>query len=51
MTVAQQQLDVARTWGIALVAGAVAGIGYGLIALIARFAVPWARTTSTGLPS
>jgi ABC-type nitrate/sulfonate/bicarbonate transport system permease component len=51
MTVAQQQLDVARTWGIALVAGAVAGIGYGLIALIARFAVPWARTTTTGSPS
>jgi ABC-type nitrate/sulfonate/bicarbonate transport system permease component len=50
MTVAQQQLDVARTWGIALVAGAVAGIGYGLIALIARVAVPWARTT-TGSPS
>jgi len=45
MTVAQQQLDVARTWGIALVAGAIAGIGYGLIALVARFAAPWARTT------
>ena len=45
MTVAQQQLDVARTWGIALVAGAVAGIGYGLVALVARVTVPWARTT------
>ncbi|BEP11873.1 ABC transporter permease [Acidothermaceae bacterium B102] len=50
MTVAQQQLDVARTWGIALVAGAIAGIGYGIIALVARIAVPWARTT-TGSPS
>ena len=49
MTVAQQQLDVARTWGIALVAGAIAGIGYGLIALVARFAVPWARTTTRRL--
>ena len=32
------------------VAGAIAGIGYGLIALVARIAVPWARTT-TGVSS
>jgi ABC-type nitrate/sulfonate/bicarbonate transport system permease component len=51
MTIAQQQLDVARTWGIALVAGAVAGLGYGCIALVARYAVPWARTGTTGSPS
>jgi ABC-type nitrate/sulfonate/bicarbonate transport system permease component len=51
MTIAQQQLDVARTWGIALVAGAVAGLGYGFIALVARYAVPWARTGTTGSPS
>jgi ABC-type nitrate/sulfonate/bicarbonate transport system permease component len=50
LTIAQQQLEVTRTWGIALVAGAVAGIGYGLVALVARFALPWARTTQ-GSPS
>jgi ABC-type nitrate/sulfonate/bicarbonate transport system permease component len=51
MTVSEQQLNVARTWGIALVAGALAGLAYGLVALIARFAVPWARnTTVSGAP-
>lgn len=48
MTVSQQQLDVARTWGIALVAGAVAGLAYGVTALIARFLLPWSRTTTVG---
>ena len=28
MTISEQQLEVARTWGIALVAGAIAGLGY-----------------------
>jgi ABC-type nitrate/sulfonate/bicarbonate transport system permease component len=46
MTVSEQQLEVARTWGIALVAGAVAGLGYGLTALIARVLLPWARSTT-----
>jgi ABC-type nitrate/sulfonate/bicarbonate transport system permease component len=46
MTIAQQQLDVPRTWGIALVSGAVAGIAYAAIALIARYALPWSRTTT-----
>jgi ABC-type nitrate/sulfonate/bicarbonate transport system permease component len=50
LTISQQQLAIPRTWGIALVAGAVAGLGYGLVALVARFAVPWARTTP-GSPS
>ena len=52
MTVAQQQLDVSRTWGIALVAGAVAGLGYGLVALIGYYAMPWNRASSaSGSPS
>jgi ABC-type nitrate/sulfonate/bicarbonate transport system permease component len=46
MTISQQQLDVTRTWGIALVSGAVAGVGYGAVGLVARFAVPWSRSTT-----
>jgi ABC-type nitrate/sulfonate/bicarbonate transport system permease component len=46
MTVSEASVQVPRTWGIALVSGLVAGIGYGLTALIARFALPWARTTT-----
>jgi ABC-type nitrate/sulfonate/bicarbonate transport system permease component len=42
----EQQLDVARTWGIALMSGAVAGLGYGLTALAARVLLPWARNTT-----
>ncbi|MDX6429158.1 MAG: hypothetical protein QOE54_1524 [Streptosporangiaceae bacterium] len=42
MVVSQQQLDVERTWGVALVSGAIAGLGYALIGVIARFAAPWA---------
>lgn len=46
MTVSEASVQVPRTWGIALVSGLVAGIGYGLTALIARFALPWAQTTT-----
>lgn len=42
----EQQLDVARTWGIALISGVVAGMGYGLVATIARALLPWARVTT-----
>jgi ABC-type nitrate/sulfonate/bicarbonate transport system permease component len=38
----EQALEVARTWGIALVATGVAGIGYGLTALVGRLVTPWA---------
>jgi ABC-type nitrate/sulfonate/bicarbonate transport system permease component len=38
----EQSLDVARTWGIALVAAAVAGLGYGLTAFVGRLLTPWA---------
>jgi ABC-type nitrate/sulfonate/bicarbonate transport system permease component len=47
MTTSQQQLDIARTWGIAIVAGAVAGLAYAAIGLLARFATPWARGSTT----
>lgn len=45
MIVAQEQLNVERTWGIALVSGALAGLGYGLVALVARLVVPWGRAS------
>jgi ABC-type nitrate/sulfonate/bicarbonate transport system permease component len=38
----QQSLAVARTWGIALVATALSGLGYGLTALAGRLLAPWA---------
>jgi ABC-type nitrate/sulfonate/bicarbonate transport system permease component len=41
MTIAEQQLSVARTWGIALVAAAVAGVAYGVISLVGRVLTPW----------
>jgi ABC-type nitrate/sulfonate/bicarbonate transport system permease component len=46
MTVSEASVQVPRTWGIALVSGLVAGIGYGLTALIARLALPWAESTT-----
>ena len=45
MVIAQQQLQTERTWGVALVAGALAATGYGVVALVARFAIPWERAT------
>jgi len=45
MVVAEQQLQTERTWGVALVAGALAATGYGVVALVARFAIPWERAT------
>ena len=48
MTISEQQLAVPRTWGIALVAGAVAVGAYALIGLLTRLLTPWDRAT-TGL--
>lgn len=45
MVIALQQLQTERMWGVALVAGALAGSGYGVVSLVARFAVPWERAT------
>ncbi|NUR90672.1 MAG: ABC transporter permease subunit [Nonomuraea sp.] len=42
LMVAQQQFQVPRTWGLALVAGLVAGLGYAVVALAARVVTPWA---------
>ncbi|MCD0451519.1 ABC transporter permease subunit [Actinocorallia sp. API 0066] len=45
MVVAQTQLATERTWGVAIVAGALAGFGYAVVALVARFAMPWERAS------
>lgn len=45
MVVAQQQLQTERTWGVALVAGALAAFGYGVVSLIARITTPWERVS------
>jgi ABC-type nitrate/sulfonate/bicarbonate transport system permease component len=46
LTVAQQQYLVARTWALALVTGALAGLGYAIFAVIARFVTPWSTGSS-----
>jgi len=42
----QQALQVERTWAIALVATALAGVCYGLTALVGRLLTPWAPRSS-----
>jgi ABC-type nitrate/sulfonate/bicarbonate transport system permease component len=43
---AQQSLEVARVWGLALVSGAIAGLGYYLFGLIARKVTPWSTANT-----
>ena len=38
----QQALEIERTWAIALVATALAGVAYGITALVGRLCTPWA---------
>lgn len=45
MIIAQQAGDIPQVWAIALLAGLVAGIGYAIVAVVARFVTRW----STGL--
>ena len=40
--VSEQSFNVPRTWGLAIVAAALGGIGYGLTSLAARLLIPWA---------
>jgi ABC-type nitrate/sulfonate/bicarbonate transport system permease component len=42
----EQSLNVARTWGIALVATALAGVGYAVVASVGRLLTPWARSSA-----
>jgi ABC-type nitrate/sulfonate/bicarbonate transport system permease component len=48
MVTAEQYLEPARTWSVALVCGAIAGIGYAAVALVGRFVVPWVGGTQGG---
>lgn len=46
MIAAQQALNAARVWDLALVSGAVALAGYALLGLVARAAAPWSKGVS-----
>ncbi|WP_280270779.1 ABC transporter permease [Nocardia wallacei] len=41
LTAAQTSYNVPRTWGMALAAAALAGLGYAAVALVARLLAPW----------
>ena len=41
MVIAMQQMNPARTWGIALVCGSLASLAYWGISLVGRLATPW----------
>jgi ABC-type nitrate/sulfonate/bicarbonate transport system permease component len=43
MVNAQQSLEIARVWGVALVSGLIAGAGYALFGLIGKLLTPWAK--------
>ena len=43
MVNAQQSLEVARVWGVALVSGLLAGAGYWIFGLLGKLATPWAN--------
>ncbi len=43
MVNAQQSLEIARVWGVALVSGLLAGAGYAVFSLLSRIVTPWAR--------
>ncbi len=46
MISAQQALNAARVWDVALVSGAIALAGYGLLGLVARGIAPWSKGSS-----
>ncbi len=46
MIVAQQQLHVEQTWGIALAATLLSGVGYAATAAVGRLLTPWAPRVS-----
>ena len=45
MVNAQQSLEIARVWGVALVSGLIAGAGYALFSLLGKWATPWAKVS------
>ncbi|MDT3438875.1 MULTISPECIES: ABC transporter permease [unclassified Pseudofrankia] len=48
MIASQQGFNVPRTWALALIASAIAGIGYGITSLAARLLTPWAPRGNVG---
>jgi ABC-type nitrate/sulfonate/bicarbonate transport system permease component len=46
MIAAQQALNAPRVWDVALVSGAIALAGYGLLGLVARAIAPWSKGVS-----
>ncbi|WP_168704891.1 ABC transporter permease [Gordonia paraffinivorans] len=46
MIIAQQSGNIPQVWAIALMSGAVAGIGYAIIAVIARYVTRWSTGTA-----
>ncbi|MSZ78162.1 MAG: ABC transporter permease subunit [Actinobacteria bacterium] len=40
---AAQNLNDERAWGLMLVSGLVAGVGYGFFSVLARFVTPWSK--------
>ena len=51
MVQSQATFQVPRTWGIAFVAAALAGLAYAITALLARLATPWARAETLAVTS
>lgn len=43
MSIAAGQINIERTWSLALLAGLVAGLGYVAFGLVARAVAPWSR--------
>jgi ABC-type nitrate/sulfonate/bicarbonate transport system permease component len=48
LVAAQQNLIVPRAWGLALATGVISGVGYAVISVITRFALPWAPSARRG---
>lgn len=46
MVNAQQSLEIARVWGVALISGLIAGGGYALFSIIGKLVTPWAKVTN-----
>ena len=46
LTAAQTSFNVPRTWGLAVAAAAMAGIGYAIVAVVARFVTPWTAASA-----
>jgi ABC-type nitrate/sulfonate/bicarbonate transport system permease component len=46
MVVAEQQLETSRTWGVALLCGLIAGLGYAIVAVVSKLVTPWVAGSS-----